>query len=87
MVNSKAIGGIVIVVVVAIVAFAMSETDNMTDNIEISDVLNDSATEINDSATLNKTTVEPDNNLDYFIDENGIKRYVISATDSPDLSD
>lgn len=89
MANSKTIGGIVAVVVIAIiaVAFAMSESDNIADNIEISDVLNDSATEINDSATLNKTTVEPDNNLDYFIDENGIKRYVISATDSPDLSD
>ena len=89
MANSKAIGGIVAVVVIAIVVavFAMSETDNMTDNIEISDVLNDSNIAISDSATLNKDTVESDNNLDYFIDENGIKRYVISATDSPDLSD
>ena len=89
MANSKAIGGIVVIVVIAIVAaaFAMTETDNITDNTEISDVLNDSDTEISDSATLNKNTVEPDNNLDYFIDENGIKRYVISAIDSPDLSD
>jgi len=87
--NSKAIGGIVVIVVIAIVAaaFAMTETDNITDNTEISDVLNDSDTEISDFATLNKNTVEPDNNLDYFIDENGIKRYVISAIDSPDLSD
>ena len=75
--NSKAIGGIIVVVVIAIVAaaFAMNEPDNMINE-----------TEISDSATLNKETVES-GNPDYIIDENGIKRYVISAIDSPDLSD
>ncbi len=76
---------IVIVAAITAAAFVMSDSENMINDTEIP---NDSPTAISDSATLDKNAVEPENNNpDYIIDEDGTKKYVISAIDSPDLGD
>ena len=86
MVNSKIIGGIGVVVAIAIVGTMYSMNDS-SDNL-ISDSTNNSGTEVSDFSIVEKNVVQIEtNNSDYFIDENGNKRYAISAVDSPDLND
>jgi len=85
-VNSKIIGGIGVVVAIAIVGTMYSMNDS-SDNL-ISDSTNNSGTEVSDFSIVEKNVVQIEtNNSDYFIDENGNKRYAISAVDSPDLND
>ena len=85
MVNSKAIGGIVggIVIIGIIIALSNSNDDAETSNLPE----NDSAIAISDSATVEKNIVDAENNPNYSVDEDGVKRYTISAIDTPDLGD
>jgi hypothetical protein len=84
-VNSKAIGGIVggIVIIGIIIALSNSNDDAETSNLPE----NDSAIAISDSATVEKNIVDAENNPNYSVDEDGVKRYTISAIDTPDLGD
>ena len=87
MANSKVIGGIIIaiVIIIAVAAFAMSGSETVTSDVE--DTTNDLATTISDSAIISKNIVEDENNPDYYVDEEGVKRYIISAIDIPTLGD
>ena len=86
MVNRKVVGGIGVIITIAIMG-TMYITNN-TNDVLISDSLDNSATEVSDFSTVEKNVVQIEtNNPHYFIDENGNKRYAISAVDSPDLND
>lgn len=86
MVNSKVGAGVGVIVAIAIIG-TMFITNNTSDDL-ISDSTNNSATEVSDFSTVEKNTVQIEiNNPNYYIDENGNKRYSISAIDSPDLND
>jgi len=85
-VNRKVVGGIGVIVAIAIMG-SMYIT-NSTSDVLISDSTNNSGTEVSDFSIVEKNVVQIEtNNSDYFIDENGNKRYAISAVDSPDLND
>ena len=85
MVNSKIIGGIVVTIVIIGIVFAMSDFDNTS---KTSDVVEFSPeVTISDSATLEKGELDSENNPNYSVDEDGVKRYTISAIDTPDLGD
>jgi len=85
-VNRKVVGGIGVIITIAIMG-TMYITNN-TNDVLISDSLDNSATEVSDFSTVEKNVVQIEtNNPHYFIDENGNKRYAISAVDSPDLND
>ena len=86
MISRKVVGGIGVIVAIAIMG-TMYITNNTSD-ILISNSTNNSGTEVSDFSTVEKNVVQIEtNNSDYFIDENGNKRYAISAVDSPDLND
>jgi len=85
-VNRILVGCVVAIVVIAIIG--MMYVTNDTSDVLISDSTNNSGTEVSDFSTVEKNVVQIEiNNPDYIIDENGNKRYVISAIDSPDLND
>ena len=83
MVNSKGIGGIAvgiaIVAIIAVYAFSQDQAD-VSNEISI-EPAQDSSVSISDSVTLTQ------NNPDYEVDEEGNKKYVITAKDSPTLED
>ena len=82
MVNSKAIGGIVIGIIIVIVAvYALNQDQPSISNETPSEIVQDSSVAISDSAALNQ------NNQDFEIDEDGTKRYTISVGDNPSLED
>jgi len=84
MVNSKAIGGIVVgVVIVAIIsAYAFNQEQATVPNEILTETLaQDAPVSVTDSVTLTQ------NNPDYEVDEEGNKKYIISASDSPTLED
>ena len=73
--NSKAVGGIAIgIAIVAIIAvYALNQDQSGVSN----EIEQDSTVDISDSATTTE------NNPDYEIDEEGNKKYTISAKDAP----
>ena len=79
MTNSKTLGGItigiLIIAIIAIYALNQDQTE-VLDDISI-EPIQESSVSISDSVTLTK------NNPDYVIDEEGNKKYIISAKDSP----
>ena len=81
MINSKTLGGItigiVIIAIIAIYALNQDQTE-VLDDISIVPT-QESSVSISDSVTLTK------NNPDYEIDEEGNKKYIISAKDSPTI--
>ena len=81
MINSKTLGGItigiVIIAIIAIYALNQDQTE-ILDDISIEST-QESSVSISDSVTLTK------NNPDYEIDEEGNKKYIISAKDSPTI--
>lgn len=83
MANSKGIGGIAvgiaIVAIIAVYAFSQDQAD-VSNEISI-EPAQDSSVSISDSVTLTQ------NNPDYEVDEEGNKKYVITAKDSPTLGD
>jgi len=80
MVNSKAIGVIVIIVTI-IAVYALSQDQEDVSNEKSIESAQDSSVSISDSVTLTQ------NNPDYEVDEEGNKRYSITASDSPTLED
>ena len=85
-VNRKVVGGIGVIVALIMIG-TMYITNNTNDDL-ISDSMDDSAIEVSDFSTVEKNVVQIEtNNPNYYIDENGNKRYTISAIDSPDLND
>lgn len=78
MVNFKVVGSIIAGIIVVIAIISLSSQNNTTDS-HTSEQSNQ--VEVSDSASL--TT----NNPDYTIGEDGKKKYVISAGDSPNLQD
>lgn len=83
MVKSKAVGGIVVgIVIIAIVAvYAFNqEQANVSNEISV-EPIQDSSVAISDSVILTQ------NNPNYETDEEGNKRYVISIIDVPALED
>ena len=86
MVNGKSIAVVGIIVAITMMG-AMYMTNNPGDDL-ISDSTNNSGTQVSDFSTVEKNVVQIEtNNPNYIIDENGNKRYAISAVDSPDLND
>ena len=82
MVNSKAIGGIVIGIIIVIVAvYALNQDQPSISNETPSEIVQDSSVAISDSAALDQ------NNQDFEINEDGTKRYTISVGDNPSLED
>ena len=81
MINSKTLGGITIgiaiIAIIAIYALNQDQTE-ILDDISI-EPTQESSLSISDSVTLTK------NNPDYVIDEEGNKKYIISAKDSPTI--
>jgi len=77
--NSKAIGGIAIgIAIVAIIAvYALNQDQSGVSN----EIEQDSTVDISDSVTLTE------NNPDYEVDEEGKKKYSISAEDSVKIED
>ncbi len=78
MANFKVIGPIIVGIIIVIAIIALSNQGDIMDS-DTSEQSNE--IEVSDSASL--TT----NNPDYTIDEDGKKKYVISAGDSPNLQD
>jgi len=77
MANSKAIGGIIVVIVAIIAVYVFSQDqEDISDEISI-EPIQDSSVSISDSATITK------NNPNYEIDEEGNKKYFISVSDDP----
>ena len=82
MVNSKAIGGIVIgIIIVIVAAYALNQDQSSISNETPSEIVQDSSVAISDSAALDQ------NNQDFEINEDGTKRYTISVGDNPSLED
>ena len=83
MTNSKTLGGIIIgiliIAIIAIYALNQDQTE-VLDDISI-EPIQESSVSISDSVTLTK------NNPDYVIDEEGNKKYIISAKDSPTIEE
>jgi len=81
--NSKAIGVIAvgIVIVAIVVAYASNQDQVDVSNKIPMETAQDSSVSISDSASLTQ------NNPDYEVDEEGNKKYIISAKDSPTLGD
>ena len=80
------VGGVGVIVAIAIIG-TMYITNDTSDDL-ISDSTNNFATEVSDFSTVEKNVVQIEtNNPNYYVDENGNKRYAISAIDSPDLND
>ena len=83
MTNSKTLGGIIIgiliIAIIAIYALNQDQTE-VLDDISI-EPIQESSVSISDSVTLTK------NNPDYEIDEEGNKKYIISAKDSPTIEE
>ena len=80
------VGGTGVMVAIAIIGIVYFVTDTNDDL--ISDSTNNFATEVSDFSTIEKNAPPIEtNNPNYYIDENGDKRYAISAIDSPDLND
>ncbi len=81
MANSKGIGGIAvgiaIVAIIAVYAFSQDQAD-VSNEISI-EPAQDSSVSISDSVTLTQ------NNPDYEVDEEGNKKYVITAKDAPTI--
>lgn len=84
MVNSKVIGGIIIAVSIIGIIYAISTSDGAP---KTPYTESDTVVAIGDSATLEKNTIDSDNNQNFTIDEDGVKRYTVSAVDTPDLGD
>ncbi|MGY5146841.1 MAG: hypothetical protein ACW9W4_02435 [Candidatus Nitrosopumilus sp. bin_7KS] len=80
MINIIVIVGIIAIAVGAMAVVSVSNNEN-------SNFSKDSETTINDSVIISKNITEFNNNDGYVIDEQGIKRYIISAKDSPNLND
>ena len=86
MVNGKVVVGVGVMIVIILIGI-LYVTNNSDDSLT-SDSTNNSGTEISDFSTVEKNVVQIEpNNPNYIIDENGNKRYAISAIDSPDLND
>ena len=81
--NSKVVGGIIVgVAIIAIIAaYSLNQEQPGVSNEIPSETIPDSSVAISDSATLTQ------NNQDYEVDEEGNKKYIISASDSPTLED
>ena len=83
MTNSKTLGGIIIgiliIAIIAIYALNQDQTE-VLDDISI-EPIQESSVSISDSVTLTK------NNPDYEVDEEGNKKYIISAKDSPTIEE
>ena len=76
MINSKAVGGVVIgIIIVIVAAYTLNQEQSSVSNEIPIEPTQDSS--VPDSATLTQ------NNQNYEIDEEGNKRYVISVSDSP----
>jgi len=77
--NSKVVGGIIVgVAIIAIIAaYSLNQEQPGVSNEIPSETIPDSSVAISDSATLTQ------NNQDYEVDEEGNKKYVISAGDAP----
>lgn len=77
--NSKAVGGIVvgIAIIVIIAVYALNQDQSGVSNEIPSEITQDSSVAISDSATLTN------DNSNFIIDEDGNKKYVISAGDAP----
>ena len=83
MINSKTLGGITIgiAIIAIIVIYALNQDQTeILDDISI-EPTQESSLSISDSVTLTK------NNPDYVIDEEGNKKYIISAKDSPTIEE
>jgi len=85
MVNSKIIGGIIGAIVIIGIVFAMGNFDNVSETSNVTEVSPEVT--ISDSATLEKGEIDSGNNPNYSVGDDGVKRYTISAKDSPDLGD
>jgi len=79
--NSKVIGGIVVLIVVIIVAYALNQGQEDVSNEKSIEAAQDSSVFISDSVALTK------NNPDYVIGEDGKKEYTIFVSDSPMVED
>ncbi len=77
--NSKVIGGIVVsIAVIAIIAmYTINQDQPGVSNGTQNENTQDSSVVISDSATVTK------NNSDYEVDEEGNKKYIITASDAP----
>jgi len=77
--NSKVVGGIIVgVAIIAIIAaYSLNQEQPGVSNEIPSQTIPDSSVAISDSVVLTK------NNSDYEIDEDGNKKYTISAGDAP----
>ena len=85
MVNSKAIGGIIVgIALIAIITVFVSNSNQDTTPDTVQTNQQENTINISDSATVIKT---PTNNTNYIIDENGNRQYIISAVDTPELKD
>ena len=80
MANSKAIAGIISGLVIIGIIFAMSNFDNSSETSDVTESNPEVA--ISDSATLEKGQIDSENNPNYSVGEDGVKRYTISAKDS-----
>ena len=79
--NSKVIGGIVVLIVVIIVAYALNQGQEDVSNEKSIEPAQDSSVFISDSVTLTK------NNPDNVIEEEEKKTYTIIVSDSPIIGD
>ena len=77
--NSKVVGGIIVgVAIIAIIAvYSLNQEQPGVSNEIPSETTPNSSVAISDSATLTQ------NNQDYEVDEEGSKKYIITAGDAP----
>ena len=77
--NSKVVGGIIVgVAIIAIIAaYSLNQEQPGVSNEIPSETTQNSSVAISDSATLTQ------NNQDYEVDEEGSKKYIITAGDAP----
>jgi len=85
MVNSKIIGAIIAAIMIVGISFYITNLNDDSIASDVSEISPEIA--ISDSVSLKTGQIDSENNPDYFIDEDGVKSYIISAKDSPDLGD
>ena len=82
---------IITAIILVVVILPVKPNDippEMTDNVEIKEETTlELGVDISDSLDFREETSLDENNSNFYIDENGVKHYVIEAVDNPQLQD
>jgi len=82
---------IITAIILVVVILPVKPNDippEMTDNVEIKEeTIVELGVDVSDSLDFREETSLDENNSNFYIDENGVKHYVIEAVDNPQLQD